>query len=267
MVSTPTIWGQSLDTIAAEIRQYNQLDFQATGPAGSPGINYQRFEALKALATPEELVEMTYDTNSVLACYAGWALVDIHYPQLSHIFERFVDSNAQVKCFYGCRKYTNTVASAFYHHYRSAVKDQHQQNADTILLQMDSIILYKNMAPFFFAAFQNRCYPSTYLPQIEILAFEQKAVDAQLYLNKWYKAQYQTSLKTALLEQLTLSLKNPSRIQQIYTLLEATLSFDDDAVNASIVTLLSQYDRWRREEEMFYELLESHDIWRFQLEQ
>lgn len=266
LVSGLSVLGQDLDEIAAEIRQYNQLDHQATGPGGSPGPNYLRFEALRAQATTDQLLAFTHDTNAVLACYAGWALVDAHYPNLSPLFERFVETNTMILCYSGCRKYETNTASEFYHYYRNALKERNQQNTDSNLLQMDSIILYKDMEPFFFAAFEHRCYPTSYLPQIEKLAFEQKAIDAQLYLNKWYKAQYQTSLKTALLEQLTHSLQNPTTIQQLYTLLEATISFNDDAVNASVVYLLSQYDTWKREEKMFYELLESHEIWRFQIE-
>lgn len=185
-----------LKGIVKSIAAINEVQQEHVGFAGTASENYQNFLQLKKAATTEELINLTNDTNNVLACYASWALADKLYSNLSNIFTHFHKKDKTVQTFSGCTKSIDNISSELYHRYWNNVDDK-LKATDKLLLQLDSVILYSDNSYWLLMtrAFENRVYPASYKKRIEDLAFKQGNREALSYLCNWYKADNYDKIK------------------------------------------------------------------------
>jgi len=133
----------SLNVIVSKIAAVNVVQSKHIGIGGTEGENFKNFETLKATATINELVLLTYNTNNAVACYAAMALADKSYKELDVVFKRFIDNKKIVETQNGCIRFTEKIYYKIYYYYLNKV-DNKLKSTDTILYKLDELILKSN---------------------------------------------------------------------------------------------------------------------------
>lgn len=252
---------QSVNAIAKKIRKGNRVESQSIFEAGEMSMQYLNFMALEKGADEAHLLKFTSDTNMALACYAAMALADKKSKYLSDIFSRFLENNKVVETQIGCIGGTDPVASEIYHRYWNSLHDKQQEN-DSLLKVLDSIILHKNNVYWLLTnrALENRVYPRLYNRRICYLAFTEKNIDALFYLCDWYRAEYRDTLKVSLINYLQAADFSQEGVGRYYKVLEEIFTFRDESVRKLVIAKMKKDRHWQFEKEHFIALLDEHNI-------
>jgi hypothetical protein len=88
--------------IVTDIAKANVVMGSAVGIAGSRPEQWDRYVALRSMATDKELLALTSDTNTVVRCYAFQALVERNTIDLFPVVLRHLSDTAAVHTLYGC---------------------------------------------------------------------------------------------------------------------------------------------------------------------
>lgn len=251
-----------LKNIVDNIAKVNEVQGEHIGNAGSESENYKNFKQLKEIATTEELVQLTNNKNPAVACYAGWALADKSYKDLSSIFKKFIIHNRQVETFSGCIKSQESISSELYHRYWNNI-DNTKKSTDKTLIQLDSIVLY-SYNPYWLLmtrALDNRVYQEPYKKQIVFLAFEQGNRDAIFYLCNWHKAEYADEIKVSLVQYLNRTNFKNTGIIDYYKTVEELLKFKDSKIEKLVIAKMKKDRHWEMERQRFKYLLEDYYIY------
>lgn len=229
------IENDSVIKLRNEIANFNEVQGSNIGYAGEPSKQYGNYEALLKIASDEELIELTKDTNYVVATYACFGLIKRENPYLIEAFSRFLKKDQRVNVMYGCSGGEDFVSNQLYYNYYNKVKFEnfedikHLQNDET-LLRLDSIILASNNPAWDFQKqmYENRMYEDDYLSLIEKQAFERENIYAIEYLFKNNSHQYKFQIINALKKYL-----KKDHIAPIYydIIFEILLSYDLDELN------------------------------------
>lgn len=251
-----------VDVIVDEISKINQVQYERIGYGGTESENFKNFKKLKALATTEELVQLTDHNNATVACYASWALVDKAYPELKTIFQKFIEQDKQVKTFSGCTITQDFISSELYHWYWNQM-ELSKRPSDQLLFELDSIVLFSTKTNWLLLnrALGNRVYTEPIKSRIALLAFEKRNMDAVLYLSNWHKAEYVDKIKTALLRHLnTTNFKNTGTTDY-YRTIEELFKFKDNEIRKAIIAKMKKDRHWEVEKPRFKYLLEDNYIY------
>lgn len=253
---------ERLKAILNSITKINEVQYEHVGIAGIESDNYQNFLQLKKAATIDELVNLTNDTNNVVACYASWALTDTAYINLSDIFTHFLKEDKTVHTFTGCIKDVDNISSELYHRYWNSVEDK-EKATDKLLLQLDSILLYSDNSYWLLMrrAFDNRIYPASYKSRIEHLAFKQGNREALFYLCNWYRADNYDNIKKSLITYLKNTDFSKTGTTDYYRTLDELLKFKDSTIETLIIQKLKKDKHWMNEEQRFKSLLDDYSIY------
>ncbi|PZF72562.1 hypothetical protein [Taibaiella soli] len=259
---------QHLRAIVQNIAIIDEVQSKYIGDGGAESDNYRNYLQLQKLASTKELVSLTYDTNSVVACYASWALADESYPDLPAVFAHFLKNDKVVQTLRGCIKSTKSISTELYYRYWNKV-DEKAKADDRLLSQLDSTIIYTSEAGWLLKerAFQNRVYPPCYNDQIENLAFLQNSIEAVFYLCDWYRAANSENLKKALIERLQETDYSKSGTDEYYRILDELLRFRDAEIKPVIIKKLKDDQSWKNsepwsnDEVRFKALARSYDIY------
>lgn len=261
-ISIVNAQSKQLTTIVKEIARLNIVEDKHVGIAGSEGENHKNFIQLKAIATTQELVQLTEHKNATVACYASWALADNGYPDLKTIFKKFMLYDREVLTFSGCIQSEDNISSELYHRYWNRVS-RSQTSTDKILLSLDSIIIFSKK-PYWLLlnrALENRIYKEPYKSQISVLAFEQGEREAILYLCNWHKAEYAEKIKSALIKYLNETEFKRTGTTDYYKTIDELFKFKDPAVRKAIITKMKRDRHWEGDKERFKYLLSDNDIY------
>jgi hypothetical protein len=260
--STP----EHLKEIIHKIAEINEVQHQYVGFAGRESENYMNFLQLKKAATTEELISLTQDTNNVVACYAAWALADMSYPGLPGIFTYFLDAHKRVNTFSGCIRssfYDGSVE--LYHRYWNNLNlslTDSIKATDKLLLQLDSIILYRNSNWLLMSrALENRVYPASYRSRLEHLAFNKGSSEALFYLCTWHRADNYENIKKSLLAYLQKTDFSNTGTTDYYRTLDELLKFRDREIEKLIVEKMKKDRHWKNDEYRFKGLLDEYSIY------
>ncbi len=251
IIFTITTWyfsmSQDMSELVDKIAEVNEVQDARISYFGSPSEQYQRFELLKSKATIKELVDLTNHKNKVVACYAGWGLIDKEYGHLDQLLNKFLKNDHKVSTFSGCLKGSDPISSEFYHRYwnklrlESSNEEKAFQN-DEQLLKMDSLILFKKNVYWLILdrALHNRKYPDFYLSQIKLLAFKKKNLNAIEYIYKYCLEGNEKSIQNALTKYLGRKKVWPSDYEVIFDIL---LSFKDEDLTRVVLNELEEIDK------------------------
>lgn len=257
-------YGQApnLNTLISEIAQINEVQHEHVGFAGTESENYKNYSKLKEIATIEELVQLTDNNNSTVACYAGWALADQLYPDLKTIFKKFIFEDNSIVTFNGCLKSKDNISSELYHRYWNNVVDT-QKSTDKILIQLDSIILFSENPHWLLLkrALENRVYQGPYKSRIVILAFDKGQRDAIFYLSNWHKAEFMDRIKVALVKYLKETDFKSTGTTDYYETVEELFKFKDSEIRKEIIAKMKKDRHWEKEKEKFKYLLSDYYIY------
>jgi hypothetical protein len=248
--------------IVGKIVKVNEVQYEHVGYAGSKSENYQNFNQLKKNASTEDLVELTYNKNATVACYASWALVDMSYGGLKNIFNNFIKQDREVETFNGCIKSVDFISSELYHRYWNSIADT-EKSTNKILFQLDSIILYTNNSFWLLMkrALENRVYLQPYKSKISVLAFDKGNIDAIFYLCNWHKAEYADEIKTALVKYLNETDFKKTGTIDYYRTIEALFEFKNPNLRKVIIDKMKKDRHWEMDKERFKYLLEDNYIY------
>ena len=251
-----------VDVIVDEISKINQVQYERIGYGGTESENFKNFKKLKALATTEELVQLTDHNNATVACYASWALVDKAYPELKTIFQKFIEQDKQVKTFSGCTITQDFISSELYHWYWNQM-ELSKRPSDQLLFELDSIVLFSTKMNWLLLnrALENRVYTEPIKSRIALLAFEKGNMDAVLYLSNWHKAEYVDKIKTALLRHLNTSNFKNTGTTDYYRTIEELFKFKDNETRKAIIAKMKKDRHWEVEKPRFKYLLEDNYIY------
>jgi hypothetical protein len=205
------------------------------------------------------LVDLTFNKNETVACYASWALADKSYPDLKLIFYKFILKDRQVETFSGCIVLQSNISIELYDRYFDNVDDS-KKPSDRILFQLDSIILYCQN-PFYFllkSALNNRVYQEPIKGRISYLAFDLGNKMAIFYLSKWHKAEYADKIKTTLVQYLNDTAFKP---KDYFITVEELFTFNDPEVRKQIISKMKIDRRWEMNKERFNNLLKDNYIY------
>lgn len=181
-----------LDTLVDIIAQINEVHHKYTGFVGGISGQYYLFDELKTRASIEELLELTAHPSGVVACYAGWGLIDRDFSHIDSILESFFVRADTINTLSGCSGGFDPIASVFYRRYlgRLISRAEHKVltvKIDSMLILLDSMIIHQRSAPFLLdEVIQHRQYPITFLPQIEALAFRNRRLAYLSYLHTYH---------------------------------------------------------------------------------
>jgi hypothetical protein len=264
LFSLNSTFGQAtkLGAIVEEISKINQVQHQRIGYGGIESENFKNFKKLKALASTEELVQLTDHNNATVACYASWALADNAYPDLKTIFQKFIDHDKQVETYSGCIQSPDFISSELYHWYWNHL-ELSKRPSDQLLCELDSIVLFSPKTNWLLLnrALENRVYSEPIKSRIALLAFEKGNMDAVLYLSNWHKAAYVDEIKTALLRHLnTTNFKNTGTTDY-YRTIEELFKFKDNETKKAIIAKMKKDRHWEVEKARFKYLLEDNYIY------
>lgn len=231
----------NLKNIVRKIEGINEVQSFMVGVAGVESDNFKNFITLKKVATSEDLVRMTDNKNSVVACYAAMALADKFYPDLKAIFQKFLSNDRQARTFSGCIKSKGAISSELYHHYWNSIDDNAIAD-DKILIELDSIVLFqKNINWLLIArALENRLYIEPYKSQITFLAFDKGNIEAIYYLCNWHKAEYTMKLQSALLKYLKNTNFSNTGTPDYYKTVSQLFSFNDAKIQKEIIAKMKR---------------------------
>jgi hypothetical protein len=250
---------EGLPGILDSIRAINEVQYEHVGIVGIESENYKNFLALATIDTLT-LLRLTGDTNAVIVCYAGWALIDQSYPNINAILVKFLTNDKVVRTLNGCIESQDLLSNEFYHRYWNRVDESKRKN-DRTLFHMDSTILYSNSYWLLtLRALENRIYPPSFNKQIEHLAFDETNRDAINYLIKWQRNQYKDKIKISLLKYLNETDFINVGVTPYFETVDELLKFNDAGITEVIVRKLKKDTHWKYEEEKFLSLLEKYGI-------
>jgi hypothetical protein len=251
-----------LKYIVSKIEAVNEVQSAHVGFAGVESDNYKNFLDLKKVATVNDLVQLTDNKNSVVACYSAMALADKSYLDLKTIFVKFLDKDRQVITLSGCIISEGPISSELYHQYWSSINDNAKAK-DKILIQFDSLILFHKNIYWLLTtrALENRVYNEPYKSQIASLAFDKGNNDAIYYLCNWHKAEYADKLKAALLKYLKMTKFSKTGTTDYYKTIEQLFSFRDEKITKEIVAKMKKDRHWKMEKERFKFILADNNIY------
>lgn len=262
------------DTLSEKKRQMNlihlvdKISTQKSVSNGSQGISsttdesYQNFLQLRETATIQELLDLTKSENSILACYAGWALIDTMNNNTKFVLQRFILNDKSVTVVSGCVVFTGqNLSTALYERYWYKV-DPTNRSRDNFLFMLDSVILYNKNSNWSILskALENRFYNETFKGQIAKLAFEEKNRLAILYLCKWYRAEFVDKIKTALVDYLISNEFQYRGVEVYYEIVEELLKFNDPEIKKIVIRKLKRDKYWEKEKEEFKQLFSKYYI-------
>lgn len=218
-----------------EIANFNEVQGSNIGFAGTPSKQYGNYEALLKIASDEELIELTKDTNYVVATYASFGLIERENPYFIEVFSRFLKKDQRVNVMYGCSGGEDFVSNQLYYNYYNKVKfenyeDMENLQNDAYLLKLDSLILITENPAWDYEKqiYINRIYDKSYLPLIERQAFERENIYAIEYLFTNNSIQYKYQIINALKKYLKIDQIAPIYYDIIFEIL---LSYDLDELN------------------------------------
>lgn len=253
---------KKLTDIVKRIAEINEVQSAHVGAVGVKSDNYKNFLELKEIAQTEDLLKLTDNKNPVVACYASMALADRSYPELKTIFLKFVSHPRQVSIFSGCLKSRNDISSELYHRYWNKTDDK-AKVTDKMLLELDSIILYKDNSYWLLMkrAFENRVYSESYKSRIVNLAFNQGNREALFYLCTWYRADNYDNIKKSLITYLEKTDFSKTGTTDYYRTLDELLKFRGSEIETLIIQKLQKDKHWNYEKEKFKSLLDNYSIY------
>lgn len=253
---------KKLSDIAKKIALINEVQSQHIGNAGIESDNYKNYLELKKVATTDDLLNLTYNQNAVVACYASMALADKSYSDLRTVFSKFLSHDRKVSTFSGCIKSKDGISIELYHEYWNNVEDKAKWT-DKILVQLDSIILYHDNSDWLLMtrALENRVYPISYKKRIEELAFKKGNRESLFYLCNWYRADYYDKIKPALINYLKKTDFSKTGITDYYRTVDELLKFRDSEIDTLIVQKLKKDKHWKYDEQKFKSLLDDYSIY------
>jgi len=182
ILTSTTSCSQNIDDLISEISKANIVEYEHVGIGGWKGQNYINFKELSKKANTSQLLQLLTHKNSVVACYASWALIEQKYEDLPKIFKMLIKDGRTVKTMSGCLVGVNIISSEFYHRYWNLV---HAKKAkDETLSELDKIIITSEnpSQSLLRSALQNRVYTDDYKKIIYKLGFEKNYREAIFYL-------------------------------------------------------------------------------------
>ena len=203
-----TYWSQyperPIDTLVDIIASINRVDHKYTGIVGKISDQYFLFDELRTRASIEELVTLTGHSNGVVACYAGWGLIDREYPYLDRIFADLVTYDCKIETMSGCTVSEASVSSEFYFYYLSKLGYEAKAwREDRQLALMDSIVIYGGENNFILAiALSHREYPASYYPHFETSTFQQKLLEIIKHLHVYHPKNKEERARMAVIKSL-----------------------------------------------------------------
>jgi hypothetical protein len=260
-------FSQSVDEIVKRFIATNEVQYEHIGFGSTKSKLYQDYLTFTKIADNNELIKLTKHNNSVVRCYAGWALIDRKYSRLDSIYQFFLNNDAEVSTYSIDIKDKDKISTEFYHRYWNSLDFKHKA-ADSVLFKLDSLTLYNSNSDWLLIlrALENRIYPKSYSKQIEYLAFEKNNRQAIFYLSNWYKADYVEKLKPALIKYLQTTDFENVGVTQYYQVIEELLKFKDEEIERIIVEKLRKDKHWEFERQRFVNLLHDNSIYESDLQ-
>lgn len=179
-------------SVVASISEYNIVECEFVGFAGSRSAGYKNFKRLKSIASKKELQELLKHDSLAVVTYASFALLDKGLMKPSELIINQLESNEYIGTFCGCSMSSETLASLIYHRYwNSRIEYPEYENYDNYILneskeliKIDSLILYSNNQDGILVAraFENRIYSNSYRDIIEKRAFDKNEFHALKYV-------------------------------------------------------------------------------------
>jgi hypothetical protein len=131
--------------IVTDIAKDNVLMGSAVGIAGSRPEQWDRYVALRSMATDAELLALTSDTNTVVRCYAFQALVERNTIDLFPVALRHLSDTAAVHTLYGCLGGSQKVGDFML----GKISPRRSQDGNYVMSRsqwtiIDSLLLYEN---------------------------------------------------------------------------------------------------------------------------
>lgn len=258
-----TVKGQrtigDLNDILNRIRTINEVQDEHIGFAGAESENFKNYLNLKSKANIAELINLTDDTNSVVACYASWALIDKSYNDLPSVFIKFFNNDKYVSTFSGCIKSSDLLSSEFYHRYWNRVSEKAN---DKTLFTLDSLVLFSDKSYWLLTvrALKNRVYPTTFNKRIEYLAFTKANIDAIAYLKNLNNKTYDEQIKQALVKYLQQTNFSGVGVTPYFETVNDILKYDNDKLKSVVLTKLKTDKFWENDEEHFLKMLKQYGI-------
>jgi hypothetical protein len=223
------------DTIA----QINEVQDSHIGVAGSLSAQYGNYKNLLDIASDNDLLLLTKDTNYCVVTYATFGLIERNNPTFIDVFECFLEDDKMVKTMKGCMVGFDLVSSEIYHEYWNKLRLESDNEIialqnDKILLKLDSLIIVSDTAEWLLydRAYNNRIFGDEYSSLIQSHAFERKNIYAIEYLFKNNLVEYQQKIIVTLKEYLNKEEIWPIYYDKIFTML---LSFKQDELNQLLV--------------------------------
>ena len=103
----------NISEIVAGIAKDNCLNTEYVGFVGHRTPQWDRFEKLSTEATDEELIKLTNNYNSVVKCYAFWALAKRKNANAFAIFVKHINDTESVTTFRDCIKSSERTGDFF----------------------------------------------------------------------------------------------------------------------------------------------------------
>lgn len=123
------------------LRSYNELEYKHLGITGRESDLYKQYEWMSEHTSIEELIDLVHDSNTVVSCYAGWALIDKNYEKLFEIYKYYIDNGKSILTHSGCIAMPLNTSTIFYDHYKNIKSFRNIKN-----VQMDSLTEMYNKA-------------------------------------------------------------------------------------------------------------------------
>lgn len=283
LLRMPAAAAQQLTSILQEIRAFNEVHNGGIGQGDVITGQYKNYMKLQAMATTEDLVSLTDDSNAAVNCYAAFELINRNYPDIVPLFAKLLTANKKITIYYGCMKMSGSnLWQDVYFHYlfkcvgeakdyaigkdscveeRAVEQHMHDYIAQhETLSQMDSCILYSknHIAENVLShILDHRLYSPAHIPRIEYLAFERLNTEAIKYFETNYGNSYQAQIKQALLAYMQSS---DGKKWGYYGQVEALLKYNDDTVNQAIVAQMTHDKTWRKSYRAYKKLFVQYDL-------
>lgn len=283
LLRMPIAAAQQLDSVLLKIRAFNEVHAGGIGQAEVITDQYRNYMKLQQMATTEDLVSLTDDSNGVVNCYAAFELINRNYQDMLPLFAKLLKADKRITIIYGCIKMSES--ELWYDVYMqylgkrtgeavkarrgmdSCVTDSELEqyifsclSQDGALLGIDSCILfsdnyirdYKRGWPLI-----HRLYPASYLPRIEHLAFETWSKEAMKYLRKHYGSKYDPQIKQALLAYMQ---GDDCKKWGYYSEVAELIKYRDEAVNQAVVKQMTSDKAWKKNYRAYKKLFAQYDL-------
>ncbi len=223
---------QTIDELVEKLSKESRIS-TAFGFTGGQTEQFKTFKKLVKIATVEELVEFSNHSNPVVACYAGWGLVDKNYNHLELILSNFLKRKERIEITKGCIGAYSTISESLYLEYFNKVsRFSEKTKTGSQLFKLDSLILFdKNVSENLLNhAFRNNVFEDKFLDRIKFIAFEQKKFVALKYIFNNHRNCCEERLITELIESLDDWFLNKNIYKETFNIL---LSFDNKEIRKS----------------------------------